>query len=206
MAARWHPFRTVMLASGTTDRLARSPMSRFLKPAALAFLALAAAGCASTLAGAHVQRGVDFTRFRTFDWGPADALPTGDARLDANPFFKDRMQGAVEKQLATRGLVLGSSGAPDLLIHYHATVDRRIDVNRVDRGYGYCYDDDCGVRVSEYEGGTLIVDIVDTRTNRVVWRGWAQQNLDGVIDNEERLGRMIDEAVAQMLEKFPRAQ
>ena len=180
-------------------------MFRLLRPTAVAFFA-AVTGCATMMVSSHVQRDVDFARYRTYDWGPADALPTGDPRLDNNPFFKDHMQGAVEKHLAARGLELSSTGKADLLIHYHANVSQRIDVNRVDRQYGYCYGEDCSVRVMEYEAGTLVLDIVDTRTDRVVWRGWAQDSLEGVIDNQDRMERMINEAVAQMLERFPRAQ
>ena len=118
----------------------------------------------------HVDRGINFARYRTYDWGPADALPTGDPRLDKNPFFKDHVEGAVEKQLAARGLQMSTSGTPDLLIHYHASINQRIDVNRLDRRYGYCYGVDCPSDVIEYEAGTLVLDIVDSRTNRVIWR------------------------------------
>ena len=178
-------------------------MFRQLRLAALPVLTLAVTGCATMLVSSHVQRNVDFAQYRTYDWGPPDALPTGDPRLDDNPFFNDHMQGAVEKQLAARGLLLSSAGTPDLLIHYHASVNRRIDVDRVDREYGYCYGEDCVGGVVEYEAGTLILDVVDRRTNRVVWRGWAQDSFDGVIDNSDRLERVITRAVAQMLARFP---
>ena len=70
----------------------------------LFFLPVLIAGCATTMTvSSHVDRAVDFAHYRTYDWGPADALPTGDARLDANPFFKDHLQGEVEKQLAAKG-------------------------------------------------------------------------------------------------------
>ena len=83
-----------------------------------------------------------------------------------------------------------TSGTPDLLIHYHASINQRIDVNRLDREYGYCYDDDCRAGVIEYEAGTLVLDIVDTRTNRVIWRGWAQDSVEGVLDNHrDQIGR-----------------
>ena len=29
-----------------------------------------------------------------------------------------------------------------------------------------------------YEAGTLLLDFVDTRTNRVVWRGWAEGSVE----------------------------
>jgi hypothetical protein len=172
--------------------------------AAVAASALALSGCATMNVSSHFQRDIDFARYHTYDWGPADALPTGDPRLDANPFFKDHVQGEVEKAMAARGLELVTSRPPDLLIHYHANISQRIDVNRVDRQYGYCYEGDCDVRVVEYEAGTLVLDVVDTRTNRVIWRGWAQDSVEGVLDNEDRMARQIHEAVTRMMERFPR--
>jgi Domain of unknown function (DUF4136) len=161
-------------------------MFRLFRLAALALVMFVATGCATMVVSSHIQRDIDFNRYRTYDWEPADALPPGDPRLDENPFVKDHMRGAVERRLAAKGLELTTSGTPDLLIHYHANVTQRIDVNRVDQQYGYCYGEECSVRVMEYEAGTLVLDLVDARTNRVVWRSWAQQNLAGVIDNQDR--------------------
>ena len=170
----------------------------------LALAGLALSGCATMNVGAHTQRGLDFARYHTYEWGPTDALPTGDPRLDQDPFFKDHLEGAVEKQMALRGFErpsFGMSGTPDLLIHYHASINTRIDVDRTDRGYGYSQE---GTRVQEYEAGTLILDFVDTRTNRVVWRGWAQGAVQGMLDNKDVMAKKIDEAVTRMLERLPK--
>jgi hypothetical protein len=178
---------------------------RFLRFAAAAISALALSGCATMTVSSHVQRGLDFSQYRTYDWGPADALPTGDPRLDKNPFFRDHVEGAVEKQLAARGFSRSTSGTADLLLHYHASITQRIDVNGVDRGYGYyCYGGDCHARVIGYEAGTLVLDVVDTRTNRVIWRGWAQDSVEDVIDNQDKMARKINQAVTRMLGRFPR--
>lgn len=181
-------------------------MFRRLRLAALAFSALAAAGCATTMnVSSHVARSIDFAQYRTYDWGPADALPTGDPRLDENPFFRDHVQGAVEQQLAARGFKGSTSGTPDLLIHYHASIDWRIKANLIDRDYGYCATDDCPGGVIEYEAGTLVLDIVDTRTNRVIWRGWAEDSVESILNNQDRMARQIDEAVRRMIEMLPPA-
>jgi hypothetical protein len=154
----------------------------------------------------HVQAGLDFAQYRTYDWGPADALPTGDPRLDKNPFFQDHILGAVEKQMAVKGYERSESGTtPDLRIHYHASINQRIDVYGVDRDHGYCYDDDCKARVTDYEAGTLVLDLVDTRTNRVIWRGWAQDTVEDVLNNQDRMAKKIDEAVRRMLARLPSA-
>ena len=179
-------------------------MLRPLRLAAVAAAALALSGCATMNVSSHIERGVDFAQYRTWDWGPADALPTGDPRLDNNPFFNDYFQGAVEKQLAARKFENTKSGTPDLRVHYHANISQRFEVNGVDRSRGYCYEN-CEPQVYEYEAGTIVLDVVDTHTNKVVWRGWAQQDISGVIDNQDRLERMVTEAARRMLELFPRA-
>ena len=179
-------------------------MRRLLRLTAAVTVALAMTGCATMSVSSHVERGIDFARYRTYDWGPADALPTGDPRLDKNPFFQDHMQGEVEKQMAAKGFERSASGTPDLLIHYHANITQRIDVNRVDEAYGYCYGENCDPQVIEYEAGTLVLDIVDARTSRVIWRGWAQDSVGAVLDNQDRMARKINEAVTRMLVRLPR--
>jgi hypothetical protein len=161
-------------------------------------------GCATMSVSSHVERSLDITQYHSYDWGPADALPTGDPRLDKDPFFQDRFQGAVEKQMAARGFERATSETPDLLIHYHANISQRIDVNRTDRGYGYCSAGDCPADVVEYEAGTLVLDVIDPRTNRLIWRGWAQGHIEGALNNQDRMARQIDEAATRMLARFPR--
>ena len=181
-----------------------SPMPRLLVLIAALFTSFFTASCATTMTvSSHVERGLDFAPYRSFDWGPADALPTGDPRLDQDPFFKDHVQGVVEKELAAKGIVLSASGTPDLLIHYHANISPRIDINRLDRERGYCYDDACGVRTVEKEAGTLVLDVIDARTNRLVWRGWAQHSVEDMLRDRDRMEQRINDAVTRMLEQLP---
>ena len=102
-------------------------MLRLARLITVVVVALVATSCVTAMnVSSHVDRSVNFARYRTYDWGPADALPTGDPRLDKNPFFQDHVQGAVEKQLAARGFVRSTAaGKPDLLIHYHARCTTR---------------------------------------------------------------------------------
>ena len=159
--------------------------------------------CATMNVSSHVLKSADFEQYRTFDWGPADALPTADPRLDRDPFFQDHLQGALEKGVAQKGFERVSAGTPDLLIHYHANISRRIDINRLDSERGYCYGDDCQVRTVEVEAGTLVVDVVDARTNRLVWRGWAQHSVQDLLNDRDTMERKITDAVTRMLAQLP---
>ena len=72
----------------------------------------------------------------------------------------------------------------------------------MDHRYGYCYDN-CEPQYSDYEQGTLVIDLVDTNTNKVVWRGWAQDSMNGIIDNQDRLEQQVDESVTKMMMRLP---
>jgi hypothetical protein len=150
---------------------------------------------------AYPERGFDPAQFHTYGWDEADSRYTGDPRLDNNPFFFARVQADVEKALAAKGFEKTTSGTPELLIHIHASVTQRIDVSHADEDYVDC--EDC--EPSAYEAGTLVLDFVDKRTNRTVWRGSAEGSLEGVIDNQDWLEARIDEAVTRILERLPSA-
>lgn len=183
-------------------------MRRLIPRLALTVLAGALlTGCSAMRVSSHIERGVDFTRYRTFDWGTPDALPAGDPRLDKDRYFEDRMEGAIEKLMAARGYGrVAPGGSPDVRIHYHAVVDRRLDVNEADRRDGFCRPDGCTPGIVDYQQGTLIVDMIDARTNRLVWRGWAQEGIDGVLGNRDRLARRIDRSIGGLANELPAAR
>jgi hypothetical protein len=56
----------------------------------------------------------------------------------------------------------------------------------------------------QYEAGTLVIDVIDARTNRPIWRGWAQSAVKGMLANQDTMARQINEAVARMFSECPR--
>ncbi|MDP2053449.1 MAG: DUF4136 domain-containing protein [Acidobacteriota bacterium] len=178
---------------------------RTLTALAAAVALAVTAACATMNVSAHLERGVNFAEFVTYEWGPPDNLPVGDPRLDNNPFFNDYLQGAVEKQMTAKGFTRAAEGRPaDLLVHYHASVNQRLDVYGADHAAGYCYGD-CQPQVVDFDQGTLVIDIVDVKTKKVIWRGWSQDTMTGVIDNQERLEKQVDEGVTKMFQLLPRS-
>lgn len=180
-----------------TVRLARFAV------AVAAASALALAGCAATMrVNSYTERGAELGRYRTFGFAAPERVSTGDPRLDSNPFFNERIQADIEKQMAAKGFAKAASAGADLLVHYHASFAQQVDVNNLDRNYGYCRRGDC--RPVVYDAGTLLVDLVDAKTNNVVWRGWAEGSVDGVIDNQTWLEQRVDTSVARIFERLPR--
>ena len=179
-------------------------MLRLLRWPAMVVLGLTLSACATMNVSSHVERGLDFA-VSSWQWAPADALPASDVRLD-NPFFQDHFQGAVEREFAMRGLVQTRTDAdlPDLLVHYHANVAPKMSVNKGDQTIGACYDENCSVKVFENEVGTMMLDVIDAHTNRLIWRLGADIGRRRA-RSSETAGRPHSKAVKGMFATFPRS-
>jgi hypothetical protein len=160
-----------------------------------------ATGCASMRIGTYVARDTDFSRYHTFAWTTADALPVGDPRLDHNPILVDYLQGAVERGLQKHELLLVPPSAhPDLLVHFHGSVRQVVSVAGASRAHEYGVSED--VEVVTFDEGTLVIDLVDAGDGRLVWRGWAIDSVEGLVDSQDRMKQKVNEAVARLLANF----
>lgn len=181
-------------------------MIRHLRLVALSALAalttVSWAACAVVTVNSYSNRAFDVGRYHTYAWGPADTFSTGDPRLDNNPFFERRVREQVDRQLGLRGFAK-TTATPDLLVHYHASVTQKIDTRELDRDKAPCESRDC--RPNVYDAGTLVVDLVDPHTDGLLWRGWAEGSVDGIIDNQAWLESRIDDAVLRILRRLPPA-
>jgi hypothetical protein len=162
----------------------------------LALVLLAA--CSTVSTSFDYDTSFDFSKLKSYRWADVPS------KADANPFAVQRANAAVETQLKAKGYV-PATGTPDFLVATYVGQRSRIQVT--DWGYGYgpraaWYGPGAGVDVYEYEEGSLIVDIVDARSKRLVWRGSAIAVVDPGATPDERTER-IQEAVAKMFKDFP---
>jgi hypothetical protein len=139
----------------------------------------------------------------TYAWNEPDGLPVGDPRLDNNPFFVERLHGAIARELGSRGvrMVVGERKAT-LLLHHHASVQDHLEVYPSEQT-GALTPYGPGTEVYKYEEGNFLVDVLDAKTGKVVWRGWARMDLMGALDDAEALDELLTDAVARMFKFFP---
>lgn len=176
----------------------RIPVRRAMAAVLLSALWLPA--CASVRVNSYAAPTLDVRAYRTYAWDGAELGFTGDPRLDNNEFFQRRVQQAVEAQMGFRGYEKATSGPPDLTLHVHARVEQRIDSSQIDRDAGPCRED---CRAFVFDQGTLLVDLLDARTRSIVWRGWAERSLDGVIDDQAIMNQTIDRTVSTIFARLP---
>lgn len=174
----------------------------------ICFAALAA-GCSSISIKNDFDREADFTAYRTFAWlqEPVTAIGDADAARQKNTLLDKRIRTAVETELQAKGMTVNTEN-PDLLVVYHTGVDNKIDVT----DWGYSYPTRYGgwyggsnVDVYEYKEGTLIVDLIDSKSQQLVWRGDATKTLE---DNPspERMEQNLREVVGRMFANYPPAK
>jgi len=143
----------------------------------------------------------DFASLKTYDWLP---IP---AKADIDRLNVERIKNAVNSQMVAKGL-RKTPDNPDFLIASH--VGKKGKVRIADWGYGYGrqgrywggYGGPRGVDVYEYEEGSLILDFVDAKSKKLIWRGSAKAQTNTVKTPEKR-EKLITEAVQKILDKFP---
>lgn len=176
----------------------------------LVFLSLFAVGVAPLLGGCSSLRvandydpSADFGRYDSFDW--LDNRPGVTADASSAGSLDASLRREVGSRLAAKGIFLDGSN-PELLVIYHVGEDDGIDAGR----WGYRYDDvgkgwGGDVDVRAYRAGTLVVDLIDAASMRLIWRASADgvfREKDAPKNTEERM----NEAVHRMLEVFPPAR
>jgi hypothetical protein len=157
------------------------------------------ASCAPLKVSSFQDRRADFSHYRTYAWSSADRLDTGDPRLDDNHLFLERFQHDVEQQLSAKGFEKTVTGQPDLVLRYHVRIRQRLDATGAATRDGSCAD----CRPYLYDAGTLMIDAVDARTDQLVWRGWAEGSVEGMVDNQAFLDETLDKTIGRILERFP---
>jgi hypothetical protein len=179
------------------------------------FLLLASA-CASTKIGYDYDRNANFTTYHTYEWVPGDQAKTGNRQVDTSD-VDIRLRTAVAAQLLLKGYQTGGTGQPDFYVAYHVGLkDLTPDFSSQYfsdgmAGAPFVHSVDTrspsGVHQVEnhpqsYLSGTLLVDVVDAASKKLVWRGTAAGAVDPGLTSQQRDER-IRSIVRDMLANFP---
>ena len=144
------------------------------------------------------DRSVDFSKLKTHAWARGTML---DDELNHK-----RIVGALDAQLSEKGLEkVERSADPDVLVAYYATFDRDLEINGFSSGWGgYRFGGmrSGNARAQEILVGTLVVDVVNPRTNTIVWRGIASKDID-VKANPEKRDKNIDATAKKLFKDYP---
>jgi Domain of unknown function (DUF4136) len=172
---------------------------QFTLPVAITLLA-ACATTPSVSVQTDYDHSISFGRYHTY---VCDAAAAG-----LNPDNSLVLAESLRSSLATRGLKESSASSADLYViprvrtkeQVHFLPTRNVTYYPSHYGqYGSWSRMTLPADVTQYTEGTLILDFVDRKTHKLVFRGAGT----GVIGNTERNAAAIKKAVNQIVAQFP---
>jgi len=145
------------------------------------------------------DRNADFNQYKTFSWENVHT---------ENPLWVDRIKSAVNSALAAKGWTLVDSGGSVSIMamemnQTHQTLNTYYDGFGDGwgwRGWGGGGFGDATTTTSTYRVGTLVVDLFDSKTKTLIWRGSASDTLS---DKSDKNIKHLDKAVDKLFEHFP---
>jgi Domain of unknown function (DUF4136) len=153
---------------------------------------------AGTLSAQQVKtdydRSANFGQYKTYSW---EQIKTQD------PLMVDRIKNAVKTTLAAKGFTEVPSDGDLSLVAMETTRDQQtLDTfyNNFGGGWRWGGFGDATTTTETYKVGTLVVDLFDTKTKTLVWRGSAS---DTISNKSEKNIDNLDKGVEKMFKKFP---
>jgi len=164
----------------------------------LAAVSLGVTSCSPFNVKSDYAATANFTNYKTY------LLRTDDLKL--NDIDKDRVLNELSKQLQAKTLT--SAQNPDLIINVKASHKKVQDVT-TSYGGGFGWGRPWGwgggfgmgnTWTNNYNSGTIVVDIVDAKTQKLVWQGIGS----GLsVDSPKSKQRQIPEIVAEIMKNYP---
>ncbi len=139
------------------------------------------------------DRSANFRQYKTYSWANVKAT---------DPLWVDRIKSSVESALAAKGLTKVETGG-DMSITAMEITQNQQTLNTFYNGFGgwrWGGLGDATTTTETYKVGTLVVDLFDTQTKKLVWRGSASDTLS---DKSDKNIKNLNKGVDKMFKHFP---
>jgi len=141
------------------------------------------------------DRDANFSKYKTFSF---EKIQTED------PLWVDRIKSAVGASLTARGLSQVDSGGDISVVAVGMTkTQQRLDTFYNGFGGGWRWGGrfgDATTTTETYQVGTLVVDLFDSNTKELLWRGSAS----GTVSNKSESNiKNLDKGVQKMFKNYP---
>ncbi len=154
--------------------------------------------CQSVRVAADYDTSIDFSTYKTFAFHKASIDKVEISDLD-----KRRILNAIDAALSGKGL--SKSQVPDLLISISTKAQEKVYVNQMSYGFGmgwnpWFYGGNTFNTVNSVIEGTLFIDIVDSKTQNLIWQGKGHGALS---EDPHEKDLKIKEFVNRILTQYP---
>lgn len=167
---------------------------------ALLLVALLASACGAVRPRSDWDREARFDHLDSFAVLPAVAPPLDSAAEASSPFRNpiviERARRAVSLALTEAGYFEIAREQADFWVATHFATQEKLEVYTTGATWGRRgYWVDGRTITTTYTEGTLIIDVIDPSSERLIWRGWASEELRGGGQSPERVQKVVDAIV-----------
>jgi len=160
--------------------------------------------CSKTAIGEiYADDSTDFSQYKTFNF--AKMSVNNQLELEPKQVNIKRIQDAVRSELERRGLKEQVGG--DMMVNLGIVMDvgettRTTTLQDApmyigQRNYSWKSEE---IVVNTYDRGTAVIDIIDSKQNKLVWQGSASKV---IVDDVDKMGEKINDGITDLFKKFP---
>ncbi len=120
----------------------------------------------------------------------------------ANSITNQALRRDIVRAMEDRGYQLATDAPADLDVAFYAAAQEALDIHTYDYGYTWHGWPREYTEVTNYEKGTVIVDLVDPRTRQLLWRG---QGVAAVSTDPNKYVNELDKVVNSIAKQIPTA-
>jgi hypothetical protein len=165
---------------------------------------------------------IDFSGFKTYAWLHASVAEENGKSSD---IIDGKVKAIVDADLGAKNFTKVTKDTADFYVNYNVTTQEKTDIKTYNSYGGYYpgyhsygaygpgrnyiyYDTRMAMPplqesvITEYVQGTLILDVLDPKTNKLIWRGTGGKHLQDTATHAEREA-IIKEMVAKLLADYP---
>jgi Domain of unknown function (DUF4136) len=145
------------------------------------------------------DRNANFGKYKTYSWEQVKTK---------NPLDADRIKNDVNAVLAAKGWTQVNSGGDVSIVAMEITQNQQTLNTFYDgfgggwgwRGFGGGGFGEATTSTETYKVGTLVVDLFDAKTKKLLWRGTSSDTLS---NNSNKNIKNLDKGVEKMFKEFP---
>ncbi len=167
--------------------------------------------CSSVMVSEDFDPSVSFKKYDSFALDEKAPDDDTDPRY-GNELINNRFYKTITSVLQKKGFAYtGSSSESDFTVSFDYSVRPKMDLYNINKQIGFSYGSynrygGIGAKtctdISEFDQGILFINITDTRTNKLIWRGTAT-DIVSIHATPEKISNQVEEMVNAVLDDFP---
>lgn len=167
----------------------------------LFFLLLSVSGCQQFAVESYSDPQFEPAKIETYAW-----LPNGSMALGVAPerlaVIQDTLESSINDGLQRKGWQLRDPQSADIWVRYVAGAESQYEVKSTGTSRVAGQEVEVPVEVKKMRSGRLAIDLIDSETGRIVWRGVSGATREGV-GSQTPTADMVRRIVRSILQRLP---